>query len=286
VRLFSNKKLIKYFVKIIIGLGFYFYLFFQKEIDFTFFEYKNGFLFIQLFILQVIMLVLGTLRWHRIGVCAYGMKVSLLTAVHISWIGQFFSTFFPSTIGTDLSRIFYAAKETDMSKKKLIKVTVVDRLSGLLTVVMCGALGLVFYLKDFNLVMSVIAILILLTLLKLLPKRKLSQILLKKDIHLPPFSVVVLSLLIFILKAFSLFIIIYLTKGEGSISDYYVCLTSQFIEALRVLPANIGMGHILFDKALGFIENINGAQIYNIYFTIKVLFKATGYMGWLFMRAK
>lgn len=232
------------------------------------------------------MLAIGTLRWHRIGVHAYGMNISLLTTAHISWVGQFFSTFFPSTVGTDLSRIFYVSKKSNMSKKKLIKVTIVDRFSALLTVIMCSILGLVFYFQHYSLFRSILFVLMFLILLKLIPKRKLRQILLKKNIHPPPFSVVILSLLNFVLKAFSLFLIIYLTSGEGNVNDYYLCLASQFIEGMAVLPANIGMGHILFDKALGFIKNINGAQIYNIYFTVKVLFKLTGFAGWLFMRIK
>ena len=286
MKLFLNRKLITFFIKVIIGCSLYFYLLSQGKIHFDFFECKNSFLLIQLFLLQVIMLVIGTLRWHRIGIHAYGMKISLLATAHISWVGQFFSTFLPSTVGTDLSRIFYVSKKINMPRKKLIKVTIVDRLAALLTVVLCGVLGFVFYLQSFTLVMSMLFVLILLILLKLLPKRKLRQVFLKKDVHLPPFSVVVLSLLIFILKAFSLFIIIYLTKGKGNINDYYICLASQFIEALRVLPANIGMGHILFDKVLGLIKDVNGAQIYNIYFTVKVLFKATGFFGWLFLRIK
>ncbi|MFC1666682.1 lysylphosphatidylglycerol synthase domain-containing protein [Candidatus Omnitrophota bacterium] len=281
---FLNKKLISYFIKIIIGLGLYLYLFLQNKINFDFFQYKNSFLLIQLFALQVFMLAIGTLRWHRIGVYAFGMKISLLTTAYISWIGQFFSTFLPSTVGADLSRIYYVSKKINMPKKKLLKITIMDRLTALLTVITWSALGLVFYFKGFNLFMSVSSILTVLALLRLLPKRKLKQILFKKDIKLPPFSVVILSLFIFLLKALSLFLIIYLVRDKGGINDYYLCLGSQFIEGLRILPANIGMGHILFDKALGLIENINGAQIYNIYFTVKILFKVTGLVGWLFIR--
>ena len=284
MKFFLNKKLIVYFIKIIIGGGLCSYLVLENKINFGFFEYKNISLLVQLFVLQGIMLAIGTIRWHRIVVQAYDTKISLLTTAHISWMGQFFSTFSPSTVGADLSRIYYVSKKANMSKKMLIKVTVVDRLSALLAVIACSVLGLVFYFQHYNLFMSILSVSTLLVLLKLLPKRKLRQSLLKKDIHLPPFSVIILSLSNFILKAFSLFIIIYLIKGEGNINDYYLCLASQFIEGLAILPANIGMGHILFDKALGFIENINGAQIYNIYFTVKVLFKATGFIGWLLYR--
>jgi uncharacterized membrane protein YbhN (UPF0104 family) len=279
MKLFLDRKFITYFIKIIVGCGIYFYLLLQNKINFSFFGQKNILLLTELFVLQIIMCAVGTIRWYHIGVNAYNMNVSLLNTAYISWVGEFFATFLPSTIGIDLSRIFYVGKKSNMSTNQLIKITIVDRLSALLTVIMCSILGLVFYFQHFNLFMSVLSVLIILILLRLLPKRKLIQILLKKDIHLPPFSVVVLSLLNFILKAFSLFLIIYLAKGKRDINDYYLCLASQLIENLAILPANIGMGHILFDKLLNFIKIINGAQIYNIYFTVKVLFKATGFVG-------
>lgn len=108
---------------------------------------------------------------HRIGVHAFGMKISLLTTAYISWIGQFFSTFLPSTVGTDLSRIYYVNKKINMSKKKLFKVTIIDRSIALLTVIIWSTLGLVFYFKGFSLFVSISSILAVLVLLRLLPKK-------------------------------------------------------------------------------------------------------------------
>ena len=283
---FLNKKIIIYSVKVIIGCGLLYYLFLQRKINFGFFTHKNTFLLVQLFILQLIMFAVGTLRWQTIGVGAYKMSMGFLTTAYISWVGQFFESFFPSTIGTDVTRIYYASKKSNLPKSDLIKITIIDRVSAFLVVVLCSVLGLVFYLSHLGLLISVLSGIILLVLLKFFLKRTLGQVLLRKGFHVPPFSVIVLSAVNFMLKAFSLFLIIYLTAGKGDRGDYYLCLAYQSVEAIAILPVNIGLGHILFDKALAFVKIINGAQLYNIYFTVKILFKATGFAGWLVIRAQ
>lgn len=276
-----------YFVKLAVGCGLCFYLFSGGKIHFSFFDYKNRSLIFQLLVLQLVMFGIGTLRWHRIAVCAYKINIPFSMATHLSWVGEFLSLFCPSSTGSDLSRIYYASKELNVSKIKLAKVTFVNRLSGFLAVVGCGTLGLFLYFQRFSLLMSIGVVLILLLISrKFLPLKKLGQVLSKRDIHFRPFSIVILSVLILMLNALSQFIIICSVTGYETINDYYLCLATQLIEALAILPANIGIGHLMFDKVLNFAEIMNGAQIYNVYFVINILFKSTGFFGWLIMRNK
>jgi hypothetical protein len=283
---FLSKKGILYSVKVIIGCGLLGYLFLQKRISFDFFTPKNAFLLIQLFILQLICFIIVTLRWYIIGRRAYNMNLGLLSITHISWTGQFFESFLPATMGTDLSRIYYASKKSNLSKSELIKITIMDRLSAVLAVILCTILGLIFYFLHIGLLKSALSVVMFLVLLKSIPQRFLGRILLKLGVRMPPFSALVLSVAGFLLKAFSMFLVIYLTTGKGDTNGYYLCLAYQSVEAISILPVNIGLGHILFDKALDFVRIINGAQIYNIYFTVKILFKATGFAGWLTLRTQ
>ncbi len=286
IRLSLNKKYIIYFIKIIIGLGLYLYLLINNKINFSFFVPENSALLILLFSLQIVMFGIGTLRWYIIGRHSCEMGISLLSTAYISWVAQFFATFTPSTIGTDVSRIFYVGRSSAVSQIDLIKITIIDRLCGLLSLIVCSLLGVVFYFLHFSLPVSILSMFSILILAKIVPTKNIRKILLRKDIHLPPFSAIALSFLNFTLKAFSIFIIIYFVSRAVTINDFYICLGSQLIEGLAILPANIGMGHILFNKALSFIQIIDGAQIYNVYFSVKVLFKLTGFAGWLLMRGR
>ncbi len=286
MRSFLNKKTIIRFAKIVVGLTVYSYLLTKGKIDFDFFRFDNADILAGLFFLETLAFFIGVLRWYRIGRCAYNMDMTFRSAAFISWMGHFFSTFVPSTFGTDFSRVYYGNRISGATKKNLMKITVSDRANSLFGVLICGLFGAVFYLRKVDLFPGFLTLTLFLVVLRMIPKKGLRETLRERGFHLPPFSAVFLSVLNFILKAFSLFIIIYFLMEKRNPNDYYLCLASQFIEGIAVLPANIGIGHVLFDKALIFIEDLNGAQAYNVYFTVKVLFKMTGIAGWLSYREK
>jgi hypothetical protein len=281
---FLNKNNFICFLKTATGCGLLVYLFLHKRINFNFFTFENIPLLVQLFILQLVPFFIVTLRWHLIASRVYGMKMKFLTTLHISWAGQFFENFIPSTIGTDASRIYYAGKVSNLSKGDLFKITVADRLSALFAVTLCGILGLIFYFFHLAPAISLLSAAAVLILIRFSMRGLLKPFLQKAAFRMPPFGAVALSVVNFMLKALSLFLVVYFTKGSAGREDYYLCLAYQCIEVITILPVNAGIGQVLFGRVSSFAGILNGAQVYNIYFTVKIFFKATGFAGWLAIR--
>jgi hypothetical protein len=282
MKLFLNKKFI-FIVKVVVGLAIYVYLLNNKKIDYSFLSPQFGLLLLQLFIIQVVMLFVGALRWCRVVAHVYTEKPPYMYVVIVSLVGQFFSLILPATIGTDFNRVYLVQKKMTIDHKQLIYATVLDRICAFVAVTICGLLGIVFYVKNLPLAFSSVYLSAVFIFIQFLYGRRAIYKSTQKQRKFPPAVSLHLSIIIIMLKTLS-FILIISSLQTMVLSDYYICFSSQFLEAIAIVPANIGLGHILFDNALAFIEGVNGAQIYNIYFTVKIFFKLTGFITWLFMR--
>lgn len=77
-------------------------------------------------------ILLGTLRW-RMVLRVHGIRLSLGRAAEISLVAHFFNSFLLGSTGGDLMKAYYAARETHHRKTEAVMTVLVDRLIGLLS---------------------------------------------------------------------------------------------------------------------------------------------------------
>lgn len=87
-------------------------------------------------------IVLGTLRW-RMVLRVHGINLSLGRAAEISLVAHFFNSFLLGSTGGDLMKAFYAARETSNRKTEAVVTVLVDRLIGLLSMLLFAAVMMV-----------------------------------------------------------------------------------------------------------------------------------------------
>jgi uncharacterized protein (TIRG00374 family) len=112
-------------------------------------------------------LALGIWRW-RMVLRVYCLGLSLGRAAEISLIAQFFNAFLLGSTGGDLLKAFYAARETHHKKTEAVVTVFVDRLIGLFSMLLFGAmmmlLNLPFLAKHRELAVAAWVVLIMLAL--------------------------------------------------------------------------------------------------------------------------
>ena len=83
-------------------------------------------------------LLLGMLRW-RMVLHVQGIDLSVGRAAEISLVAHFFNSFLLGSTGGDLMKAYYAARETHHLKTEAVMTVVVDRLIGLLSMLLFAA---------------------------------------------------------------------------------------------------------------------------------------------------
>ena len=91
-------------------------------------------------------IVLGMLRW-RMVLRVQGIHLPLSRAWEISLVSHFFNSFLLGSTGGDLMKAYYAARETHHLKTEAVVTVVVDRLLGLLSMLIFAALMMLPNLK-------------------------------------------------------------------------------------------------------------------------------------------
>jgi len=95
--------------------------------------------------------LLSTLRWQALA-RPLGFKKPFMVFLNFYLIGMFFNLFAPGTVGGDVSRIYYLARDEGEREKNWGGATLnaavsvfVDRVIGMMVLVWLGALGLILY---------------------------------------------------------------------------------------------------------------------------------------------
>ncbi len=89
-----------------------------------------------------------TLRW-RVLLQAQGMEVPFWKALALYFIGHYFNAFMPGSVGGDLVKAYYVAREVHHRRTEAATTVFVDRLMGLLALVLLCAVVMVLRLRFF-----------------------------------------------------------------------------------------------------------------------------------------
>ncbi len=87
----------------------------------------------------------------RLKILMSGQKIliSLKDAFYLTFIGYFFNNFFPTAIGGDIAKAYYASKKSN-NKAASYAAIVADRLVGLLSCLSIAIIGIIFIGKSFG----------------------------------------------------------------------------------------------------------------------------------------
>jgi uncharacterized membrane protein YbhN (UPF0104 family) len=243
-------------------------------------------------------------------------KISFIKLFLANWIGIFFNSVLPGSVTGDIVKIFYI-KELDknLTKKYLLMSVFIDRVIGLLGLItISGIFSLINY-KSLTILSSEVKLLIHINLfLFLMVIVTILFIFFFKDIPLliaKPFEnlnvvgkifkklkeiwidicqfkhiiLKVLGLSITI-QAIAIFIFWFLThpyaQGNFTLSTAFTVMPIGFISlAIPIAPAGLGVGHVVFEKLLGYFAITNGASLFNIYFFVVMISNLTGVIPYI-----
>jgi uncharacterized protein (TIRG00374 family) len=99
-----------------------------------------SYLFIAI-ILMGMLLFVGVIRWRMI-LKVHGLNLSLGRATEISIIAHFFNSFLLGSVGGDLLKAYYAARETHHKKTEAVVTVAVDRVVGLFSLLLVACVML------------------------------------------------------------------------------------------------------------------------------------------------
>jgi len=269
MRIFSNKILLSSF-KALLGAALMYWLLHRGDIDFDFLWQRESLLpLMALTLIQLLISAASTWRWH-LFLQRLSVNVSFRTCLYVNWTSQFFSSFLPNFVAADIARGLQLTR-TGQRTGAVATSIFFDRLAATVTIVGLALMSVGFYLLHFAPWVYVAVLFGFLIGVARLLSRTWSQSL-------------ALSLFTFHLKVASLMVIAYQWVGlEISWDWFWLSMAGQFFESLPLTPGNMGVGHMAFQTLYSLRHFDQGAQVYNIYFTIKMLFKVSGLIPWVFV---
>ncbi|MCZ6689834.1 MAG: lysylphosphatidylglycerol synthase transmembrane domain-containing protein [Planctomycetota bacterium] len=86
----------------------------------------------------------GILRWWLL-LLSQGIRITLWEAVRVAFIGYFFNIFMPGSVGGDLVKAYYVARDREGQRVEAISTIALDRLIGLYALISIGAVAAIAF---------------------------------------------------------------------------------------------------------------------------------------------
>ena len=234
--------------------------------------------------IQVVIFLITNYRWYVLAGAYRVGDLRYRQCLFYSWIGQFFTTFLPAYVAADFSKIYYLRRH-GFETKPVLRSVVMDRAASLgslilLCVVAIPAVVLGLSLWYFLVFLVGIALMYHLFWSRLQGFSPRWAV----GLSLPPTVTILVGFVSFPLKSLSLVYILALTGNWPLLQAFYLSLAGQLFEVVPLTPANLGIGHLAFDLLYKNADMGGGAEVYSVYFLAKILFKLSGFIGWLRVR--
>lgn len=101
-----------------------------------------SFLALSIFLMGLLLFI-GVLRWQAV-LRVYGLELPLSRTTEISAIAHFFNSFLLGSVGGDLLKAYYVARETHHKKTEAVVTVLVDRISGLFSMLLLACVMMLF----------------------------------------------------------------------------------------------------------------------------------------------
>lgn len=266
-------------------------------------------------------LLIATWRLRFLLQARSTLQLKLRELFALNWMGMFFSSVLPGSVTGDVVKVFYIQRiDPGFSKAFLLFVCLLDRVMGLMgLILMMGVFSLANYaalielspslapLLKFNFLL-LSAVLLGLVVFFALPHwpqvildkltarytnrsvlRRLGQLWTDLSAARPQIGkAITLSIFIQFLGA----VIFYLLVSPQFQTELSLPMALSFIPlgfmaiALPISPAGLGVGHAAFEGLFQMAGEPNGANFFNMYFVVMLLFNVLGIIPWLAYRTR
>ena len=110
-------------------------------------QHAKGWLLVLSVLVFPLTLIITSYRWEKL-LRAVEIEIGLWRAFVITMVGAFYNTFMPGSVGGEVFKMYYAAKQTTFRMRAVMSV-VIDRIVGLLALVIVGGVMATYqYLRD------------------------------------------------------------------------------------------------------------------------------------------
>ena len=317
------KDILKTLIKFTLAFGLIFYLTKSGRLNFSILsemsKYPTKFVITLLCFFLILCIV--NLRYSLILSTKLSKKIPITRLLRYNWIGMFFNSVLPGSVSGDFVKIFYIKDEDKkLNMKFMFGSVIVDRILGLVgLVIILGVSTVINYEKltnlspdikkllDLNLVLFTLVITALACviffqklpsiILNPLSKINITYKFFSKILSLwdalcqfRPIMIKLIALSI-ILQSLSIIVFWYLAEsfsnGSFTIDHALSLVPVGFITiAIPISPAGLGVGHAVFHSLLGLVGITNGADLFNLYFFMILLFNLFGVVPYLLTKSK
>jgi len=281
-------------IKLLFLILIFYYLYDNKFFNFDFFK---SFLEVKKLLLITILgfltVILNSFRWWLI-LKTQDIKIKIINVFKLVYMGSFFNNILLGAYGGDIFRIYHISKFTKKDKLKISLTVLLDRIYGLIGLILLGDIvflfvsidnGYVNYFYLFNLlIIFLLALFILITKQIVFLKKKFSFVLNYFNINLKSFIYcILLSIILFVLVHLCVYIIsVELFNIKIKLSTVFFSNTlASLASIIPLTPGGVGIAEFAFVKINQdlfniYIENLANIIIFfrlsNILTTIPSLF--------------
>lgn len=264
--------------------------------------------------LIILQIYFGSVRWFALIKTKSSELCYTKQFFFIQWIGQFFSAALPGAVTGDIVKITYLKKiDSNLTTNFLLYSVFVDRLLGLISLLILSGINSFFFYKTIiaynpempkivavNFLMFAVAL--LLVLFFCFPDtivNKIKSIITWKKIHtlLDVFLMIRVGkrqlLKLILLSIFShlvsFFVFYYINFSFFESTIRFQDLMSvipigQITIALPISPSGLGVGHLAYQKLFSFINQNNGAILFNNFWFVSLIINLLGCIPYIFTK--
>ena len=234
--------------------------------------------------LQVVILGIGVLRWQMLLSSIAKRRQSFRDLLRYNWIGQFFGTFAPSTVATDVTRFTYVVRSGAASSSAALASLLIDRAAGTI-----GTLALATILARTLVVESVsartvivIGVAVAVIVAAVAHTRRGQQV---REVAAAAKGATVFAvacaMAAMALKVLSIWLVVRAISPLQSIQAVFsVAPVGFLVEAIPIAPGGMGTAHLAFEYLLGLRGIAQGAGVFNVYFVVRLLVSLVGGVLW------
>jgi glycosyltransferase 2 family protein len=313
------KKLVLNFLKLALTLGLLYWLVQSGKLDWSLLAEMRRYPLRLMLVFGFCGISLGLIAWRlRYILSARASHGLSFTPIYfVTWIGMFFSSVLPGSVTGDFIKIWYLKKQdSNFSTGFLLFSCLLDRLMGLTgLILLMGFFSIVNYyeliqlssrlapLLHFNFLLFGLVFLSLVLFfffpkfidgfLNTLPNTAIKTRLISLWTDLiASKKQVAAAIFISLLVQFMSVVIFHLLVSPQYTTDLSLNLVLSFIPlgfmvlALPISPGGLGVGHVAFQSLFSFAGEMNGANLFNMYFVVIMFFNLLGFIPWILMREK
>ena len=195
--------------------------------------------------------VVGSIRLN-LYFRAIGIKLSELEALRLYYIGMFYNLFLPTGLGGDGYKIYILNRRYKTKISKLIPLFLLDRLSGLIPLMLFGATLFLFSRFNQNIYLTYLAYI---TIILSIPALYLLNLYLFRDYIKIFLATLSLGALLQILQLISAIFIVYAISYQENLVEFLTLfLISSIVAVLPISIGGVGVRELTFLYGLDYIK--------------------------------